>query len=385
MTAYRDALRVAVEPETVARLHRKMAEELLSKMDLASSREEIEAGFLALGTRVNAERGWLELMRGRLTEEEGSPEAGYQHTLTALQILETTDDLSGHALALIVLGAHDMSVDSVAAAEDHLLQALRLARSARDPWLLEHALRNLAWVVGWGRGDTEQTMAYYGEIDALARATGNPAIRVKSLGNRGYFDLLFKADFEAAEEKFSEVAEFAGRRYDDVGVLDSKQATGVVRYFQGRYDEARAILEEMVAKRRRLGHTAAAVDMMGYLIESCLLAGDISAFRRIVAQCDEPDLSTWVKFEPSQLGAYRAIGALLDGDQGLARKMPEAIHFHLVASVAFSVMGDQAAGEQHRNRSRELAASRSRRAFQTVADERGRRMMEVIQAAMVRR
>ena len=394
-TAHRQAISFAARAETVARLDRKMAFEFVTRGNLSSAKAAIEDGFRALGTLESVEKGWLELMRAWAVRYEGKLEATYDHGTAALQIFQRHGDLKGQARTLVELARVEAGWDRSEAAEEHLKEALQIVRSFEDPFPLARVLASLAHLVGFGRGDTQQASAYYHEIDALATKTGNPAIRDFTLGARAYSDLLLRMDFQTAERGFEEAADFFRRRYDANGVLNSRAGIAVLRYYQGRLGEARAIIEEVVAKHRRLGNAADAIEIIGYLAEISLLAGDVAAFREVVERYREPDLVSAAEVEPAVPTMYRAIVALLDGDAPSARKlldeaghqvrMPEAIHYHRVASVLRSIMGDEAAGEEHRLLSRDLATSRSRRTFLATTDERARRIREVILKAQPQR
>jgi len=394
-TAHRQAIGFADRAETVARLHRKMAFEFVTRGNLSSAKAAIEDGFRSLGTLPSEESGWLELTRARAVRIEGKLEATYDHGTAALQIFQRYGELRGQARTLVELAQVEAAQDRSGAAEKYLQQALQIVRSFRDPFPLARVLESLAFVVGFGQGDAEQASAYYAEIDALSAKTGNPAIREFTLGGRAYFDLLIRTDFQAAEQGFEEATEFFRRRYGVRGVLNSRGGIAVLRFYQGRFDEARTIIEKVVAEQRHLGHAADAIEFIGYLAEISLLAGDVPAFREVVERYREPDLVSAAEVEPAVPTMYRAVVALLDGDAPSARKlldeaghqvrMPEAIHYHRVASVLLLIMGDEAAGEKHRLLSRDLAASHSRRTFLATTEERANRMREVILTARSQR
>ncbi|TLZ70585.1 MAG: ATP-binding protein [Methanobacteriota archaeon] len=66
MAAYAEAMRHVDEPESLARLHRKVATTLQVRGENARAAVEIEAGFKALDERASVERGRLNLQAGRV-------------------------------------------------------------------------------------------------------------------------------------------------------------------------------------------------------------------------------------------------------------------------------------------------------------------------------
>ncbi|MBI4416207.1 MAG: ATP-binding protein, partial [Euryarchaeota archaeon] len=235
LTAYKEALQTATKPEAVARVHRKTASALQLRGELHPALSEIDAGIAALGDRVSAERGWLDLVRCRTATKLEEWAEAREHGSAALNVFRSSRDLPGQAHALLALGG--LEVESQTGdprlAERYLTEASALASSVEDPEFTARVHIGLAHLYGNRFGDVERATAHILAAEALGESGLDPHTRRSLLMLKAWFHLDLRADYDSAEEHFTEAMTLGRRIHSPGTVLFARYGLAFVRYFRG--------------------------------------------------------------------------------------------------------------------------------------------------------
>ena len=164
--AYREALHLVTDPESVARVHRKLASALEDRGYITAARGEAEAGLAAIGSLECLEVGWLYLARARIAKEDWDWEAAERDADRARVIFERFGDPAGQAHALFEAGlaanwTGAVDEDGMPRAGTRYRTALELAKAVADPVLEARIHLAMSTAIGYGPGGYDEGMEHY--------------------------------------------------------------------------------------------------------------------------------------------------------------------------------------------------------------------------------
>lgn len=403
LLAYREGVKETSEPETRARLHRKMARALVDRGELRQASQEIEAGFRALGDCESVERGWLHLMG---VEEAMGVDWGEAKDQAAA-VLETFRRFGsrlGQGEALIQLGwieLHSPEGDRQRA-EEYFMEALEISRTMGDVQFSSSVHTRLSEMYSNHLGDVARAMEHIAAIESLTGADD-------ALLEKARLALEFDADFPRAEALFKEVSSLGRRTYDAVGIALANSYLALGFYLQGRLAEAANRFEEVArdtVASDKLFWWSRAVWM---LAECRLLQGDIQGFRNAAATLLRPEVlprleGKHVDALPVPLRITRAICQLLDGhteefrlllqeaselaeEQFKVKETPLQSYAYLgplYYGIALGVMGEGPRSTAHVRRAREVLKAyglKARLGFLPTQEEGITKILQQVRAA----
>lgn len=318
--AYRQAMKLADEPETLARLHRKMAAAYVQHGETASADREIDEGLRALERLSSVERGWLELLRAQTFEINWEDFRSEDCARRALSTFERVGNLPGQARASLALA--DASDWTGSTLEDGSLvsdgaydSALKLAEKLGDEEFAAEVHLMLSQSIGFKKGNFEEVAGHLEAVRRSSSAWSNPFIRARFYHLRAIFLVRLKMDFEAAEADLLEVERLAGRIHQARYLGQAMSGRGAICHDRGRHEEARCHLEKAAAQFVAAGLTGHALDAYAAAAFEALEMGDSASFRRVVTN------ARGVSTEAKEINRVRgrvleAFSALVRGDPG---------------------------------------------------------------------
>lgn len=317
LVAYREALTLVTASEVRARLHRKLAYELGEHGELASAEAEIEEALGSLGESDGVERGWLDLVRSdmnnlleRWTEARERGEA-------ALRVFRSFGDDRGQAEALVELAASEMNAPerNPDTAREYLEEALRLAEKIGDSLLL--ASVHVQWVnlEAYRLGNAERAFEHLGAMEVLPRVLADVRSRQLVLLMKGWLNLDFRADFEAARANFQDLVALSLKIHDRPGAAIAREGAGVALYHSGDCVGARTELEAVATELAELGGAGPAIDALWIAAEISLVLGELDRYRATVAQLRLPLFAPGLEARPVLARAFEGVDCLANGDR----------------------------------------------------------------------
>lgn len=315
--AFRSAAKLASDPETQSRAHRKMASALNEWGDLASAADEIRAGFQALGKTRSVEKGWLHLARSQVYLGTANARKAKEEVETALSVFRELQDVRGEATALIwrakVLTDLGAGGERLPSARSGLSTALELADALDDPELAARAHIWMTQVIAMETGDTEKARRHLAAVEATPRALENYRIRIEFLSQRAVHHGADDADFEARAADCRELIRGAKRVRDNYGLAYGKYLLATVEVVNGHPDKARTLWEEAAAQWQGFGNLRMLPNTLFHMGRCCLMEGDLSGFRRVRKRIEAPSLEEAVGV-PLYPAVLRALDLFLSGE-----------------------------------------------------------------------
>ncbi len=317
LVAYREAIGLVAAPEFLARLHRKTASEFQERSEVSSAAAEIDDALRALGDREDVERGWLELVRSRLSNGlERWPEAS-EHGVAALQAFRSFRDDRGQAEALVELATAEVNSPSghSDAACEFLEDALRIGERIGDPALLASVHVQWANLEAYRRGDTAKAFEHLDAIDELPGAVADVRSRQLLLLLKGWLNLDLRADFHAARRDFDDLLVLSAKMHDRATAALARYGAAVALYHAGDCAAARSELEAVGEELLALGSAGPAVEAFGMAAEICLVLGDLEGHRANSARVKAPALAAGRAARTVLTNALEGIDCLARGDR----------------------------------------------------------------------
>jgi len=290
--AYREAMGLTEAPAGLARLHRKIADPLATRGELANATLEIEAGFLALGDTPSAERGWLHLARGRVALRSNQFGEAQEHEEAALRIFREFGDVPGQAEACAELGnatGYSGATDSHGSplAEQYYNEALQLVESlgnARVSGRLHVLAAERAY---YHAGDVDRFREHLDAAEALVRRARDPILSRQFLTTRATLKFYSSADFEGAMADAAEALGLAKQVRDSEGMSIAKYWLAQCSRAKGAIAEARRGFGEVAEELGASGVRYYGSFATGYAAECFLMEGDAAGYRRFIADRGE--------------------------------------------------------------------------------------------------
>lgn len=332
LTAYKEGVRATRDREVIVRFHRKMASALLTRGEIGSASQEIEAGFRSLGEAFHVERGWLDLLRSRVAQSAAWEESR-EHGLAALQAFRTFGNLRGQGEALMRLGNVELHspTGNRALAKDYLLTALGLSEALGEPkfaWMVHSALTHM---YAYHLPDAERALHHVAALENVSGAMDNPQIRISLLLEKGMLNVYLLGDQKAADSQLNEAMALARKVHDPGALVEARYTLADATFFQGRPAEARAEFEQVSADSESLGNVFYQLRALWRMAECSLLLGDLESFLGVVAAFEDTKLSEAALGKgfdalPVPIRVARGIALLFKGDrEGSLDALEEAL------------------------------------------------------------
>jgi predicted ATPase/DNA-binding SARP family transcriptional activator len=173
-------------------------------------------------------------------------------TQESLKLFRAAKYLKGEVDALILMGSIEQFYDDPRASRRLLTQAIKLAISLNDPWREANAY----YMLGWDHSDYQRKFAHWERSIHLFREVGDQIALANLLGLTGQFRVL-NGEFELAEKYLDEAMQLWETNRKANTWDNPKIAKGLIASTQGRYEEARVLLEEVLESSEQTGNLMA--------------------------------------------------------------------------------------------------------------------------------
>ncbi len=369
-TAYRSAMLGDRGPETMARLHRKMAAAFEEWGQYNTAAAEMDAGLSALGDADSVERGWLELIRARMLLGNVGEEEAWGHAETARDVFHRSRVPQGEAEAMLELGASAalagrLAPDGTLAFERCFESGLELASSVPDPILEARIHLNAAAVIGHGLGHFEDCWGHFRAVEASSAAMADPVIRGTFHLTRAWVLIVVLGDYAGGDSDLVEAVRVARRIHDAKVLGNALYLRSIPARHDGRDAEAARYLREAGREMESAGLTSFAYESYAIASVHCLLARDWESYREIEGLLHSPQLAAARESEDFRWLQHHALDALIQGDLGAfdrhfneffrrAKESPASSYAktgvwwgHFFYAVGLRALGRQAEAEDH--------------------------------------
>jgi len=288
LSAYKEGMAQATEPETISRFHRKVAEVLLVRGYTVPASKEVAEGLRVLHDAPSVERGWLELWRGEVAwsdrrHADAAP-SGYR---TALKIFREMHETTGEAMALLYLGyslIHNGGTEGDEG-ERLLRSGFSLATSLSNRALIAEAHSHMAHFFIAHNPDVDKALEH---IAAMLSSAPDYYARACAIWWKALVQTELLADFVAARETLVDLEAIARRTYDAECNYMARHKLADVAFYLGRFSEARLQSEELWQESRARDWFGFpwAIRCLWTAAECCLWQDDHAGFERLVAELD---------------------------------------------------------------------------------------------------
>ena len=293
VVAYHEALDLTDEPESLARIHRKLAGAHMGHGEISTADREIDAGFRALGDVRCAEMGWLDLLRAKTSELNWDDFDSERCARRALSTFEEFGDASGQARAWLLLAdasdwtgsvtEHGARVSDLAYAS-----ALRLAKDVGDAEFEAEVHIMMAQSAGLTSGDYDAVARHLSAVQGSPGAWSNPFIRAKFYHLRALLLIRIEMDLDAAEADVVELERLAGKIHDASYRAQALAVRGSISSLRGNVVEARSERQAAAERFLAIGMTTFASNVYSAMAMDALAAGDVEGFRRAASAACAP-------------------------------------------------------------------------------------------------
>ena len=395
LVAYKEAMKIAGDPEVLARLHRKTAAALVVRGE-ASAEEEIEKAFQVLGERPSPERAWLEIIQCRIAENLEDWATAREHGEVALDAFRAMGVRAGEAEALLALGKVETTVPRTdpAVAARHLAAALERAEAVDDPEFAAGVHAALAHLYAYRLGNAGEAEEHIRIAHNLLGPAADPHKRRGLLMLQGWMNLKLRADYAKAESFFREAAALGRRIYDHQTLTFARYGQAFVAFYAGRVEEACGIFRELIPEIRALGFPPYVVESLWMVGECCLLSDDPDGFHGAVEMLHDPALRPGLEARAMFAHAMDGLNRLLRGDLGGAEgSLQEAVKVaasefeadaalvHFAYGVVLKALGRGEEAASHLDRAAVLYRTYSLRADLESMAWREQRLLVALQRA----
>lgn len=258
---YMDTIGTTEDPETVARLYRKIGGLHQKRGRYREATAALDSAEDSMGDLLTPERGIIELWRGRVAMGLADYDAAVAAFLKAREILEACPgrDEADVAESLYSEGMALWTRGDVLGARERFRTSLEMYERLDDLKGMRPVLNNLANTYA-AEEDYSTALELYGRSVEVAERIGDEWAMTKALTNIGQIRRLHK-DFQAAEETFRKVLKIQTHVGDFNGLASIHRNLAELEFERGRLPEAeeyyRKSLEiaEMIGDR--LSHAAA--------------------------------------------------------------------------------------------------------------------------------
>lgn len=321
MLAYRGAIRLVSSPGVVARLHRKIATALQVRGEIASASAEVDQAVRSLGNGNDVERGWLSLVRSRMSIASEQWSEGRECAEAAVSTFRSFEDIRGQTEALVELAIVETNspMGHPDAARTCLKEALRLSHSIGDPDLIASVHVQYANLYAYRLGNTDRAMEHLGAIEALPGTLADVRSHQSLLMLKGWLNLDLRADFEGAHANFMDAFNLSTKTHDRITAALARYGAAVAVYHAGDCASARGEIEVIGLELLEFGCAGPAVEALWMAAEICLVLGDLEGYRAISSKLEAPVLARGLEIRPVLAHALEGLECLARGDRAGVR------------------------------------------------------------------
>ncbi len=317
LTAFKEAIKLRSDPESLARLHRKTAAAIQNRGNPGAAAKEAARGRELLGDLRSPERGWLALIQSSIAVEQERWTDARERANEALQIFQTFDEPKGRTRSLVQLGSIEIDgpVGDLALSERSLREGLASATSLGDLDLAAKARTMLAYLLAYRLGNAEGAMEQINAIEALPRTIRDPHARRALLMLKGWIFLETLGDCTGAAANFNDALVLSRKIHDGRSMNSARYGLAYCEYFSGRVAEAREAFERSCSDFQAEGSTPFAIESLWMVAECSLRLGDLDRFDQAAAELENPLLKTAVQGRPLHAEALRGLYRFVHGDR----------------------------------------------------------------------
>jgi len=288
LNTYGEAIKIAPGPEVLARLHRKMADVLLKRGEIAASFAELEAGLRALGDTVSVERGWLELFGCQALNGLGEPERARKLGESALTLFRQFGNLAGQAWSLHSLGINAFRRGDLTMADRLYRTALELAQRVSDPELTVELFQSMTGLQFFRTEDTEKVSQAIAAMEAVPGSLEDPFVRELFFRARSEFKYYVFGDMDGAARDNTQARLAAAQIQDwhavaETEFLSAAMSAGIAPR-KGDFGEARRGMEKAGEIYASLGLRLNHMNSLFWKALFSAMDGDREDFVRIANQ-----------------------------------------------------------------------------------------------------
>lgn len=344
LSAYKDGMARATDPETLARFHGKVARALFVRGLTTVASKEVEAGLRVLRDAQSIERGWLELWRGEIAwADRRDPHVGSSSFAAALEVFKAFRDALGEAYALISLGytrIHERGSDAVEG-ERLLMNGLSLAESLSNRGLVSQAHSALAHFYISHVPDATRAAAHAAAMESSDSAS-DYYTHESALWWKATVQTELLADFAGAEETLNVLRGLARRTYAAETDYFARHMLAAIAYYRGDIARARRESEDLWQESRNSGWFGFpyAIHCLWRAAECCLWQGDREGFERLVAELDRPGVKARLVDGLVIPDVMRGLREAIRGDSDLLESLARRFNGHGKDAKAWTVPGE---------------------------------------------
>jgi non-specific serine/threonine protein kinase len=211
---------------------------------------------------------WLqEFRRARAATEE------------SLTLFRAQENKKGEVDALVLMGNMEQFTDNLAAANKLFEEALQLSEELNDTW----RQANVYYYYGWDNSEHERKFYLWDKAISLFRQAGDKVNLANLLGLTGQFRVM-NGEIELGEKYLDEALQMweANRR---ANIWENPRiAKSLIALVRGEYEQARAILEEVLISAAQTGNRMSYLWARVRLGFVALHAGDLMEARQILTE-----------------------------------------------------------------------------------------------------
>jgi predicted ATPase/DNA-binding SARP family transcriptional activator len=200
-------------------------------------------------------------------------------TQESLDLFRTERNKEGEVDALVLMGNMEQFTDDLEAANKMFDQALKLSEELNDPW----RIGIVYYYRGWDNSDYGIKFANWDKAISLFRQVGDKVNLANLLGLTGQFRVM-NGEIEMGEKYLDEALQLweANKR---ANIWENPRiAKSLIALVRGEYEQARAILEEVLISAAQTGNRMSYLWGRARLGFVALHAGDLMEARQILME-----------------------------------------------------------------------------------------------------
>jgi len=284
------------EPVRAGFLHQRLCEYLWQN---GSERESLETSRAAFdlvppdgsATRALVVAGWASALTVLSRYGEG-----LEVVEEAIRLGREIGDDAVTSMSLSVRGTAHANLDDVAVGIRDLDEAIDLAKRTRDPDVQAIAFINASWIIAMINDDPFRALSLAAEWDELQRLNGLERSRGMWLAGTALSTNIRLGRWEDAD---AVIAAALPKRSQGPVRLELLHLAGLLRAWQGRYDECHELLEEAMDIARKMVGQQFIGTTYAVAVELAVWRGDptaaIRALKDARARLLEPDDPLWTR------------------------------------------------------------------------------------------
>ncbi|WP_423225362.1 tetratricopeptide repeat protein [Candidatus Amarolinea aalborgensis] len=322
------------QPQGVARAQINLGQVYRRRGELARASAAYEEALQVL-RRHGEQRAVIDVLNnlGILARHQGLLDQAMTYYTDSLVLAQQVGDLGGQAQALGNLGAIYHEQGLLERARPCYREALAHYESLGDLRGQGLMWGNLGQLEGLEDRPEDALAAHQRSLDLYRQAGANLDAGIAQVNLAGALRALDRQD--EAEGLYLSAAE-TGRRLDDLRLQDrALGGLGILRSMQGRFDEARALLEQTLDLERQRRDIPAQIET---LYKFGVVARDEGQKEAQLAEILRP---AWDLAQEHDAGRWLVVIAWLLGDAAVDERLPQAYNYYATAAAIARQHGDE--------------------------------------------